>query len=508
MSLDLALNIARSGLSAVSRGLGQASQNISNAETPGYTRKTVPQSSVTYNDSPGGVRTAEVERNVDAALVTRIDQSRAAEAGAELRARLLQRIDDAQGTPADASSLADRIGALENAFTALRASPADAGLQRAALNAAGELALQFQSLSDAVGAAREEAQAAIIAGVEDVNAAVGDIANLTERIKSGVAGQEAELEDGRDLAIARLNESLEVRAVRQPGGDLVLIGRNGVVLPLDPRRDPLATADASIAPQSYFGGAGGTLPGVTLGGTDVTAQLTGGRLAEAIDLRDRTLPRIQAELDVAAATLAQRLEAQGLRLFTDSDGTVPAAGVAYAGSQTVGFASRIVVDAGVSANPAQLRDGNTTVTGSPLGATDFTPNPTGGPAGFTTLLDRVLDFGFGGQAAAGSNWPTIANSGLGPDGSLSSSFLPPAAIGDYAARITGIYAADLASANAAQEDAAALKTSLASRFASQSGVDIDAELARMVALQNAYAANARVLSTVQNAWDALLGAVR
>jgi len=112
------------------------------------------------------------------------------------------------------------------------------------------------------------------------------------------------------------------------------------------------------------------------------------------------------------------------------------------------------------------------------------------------------------QAAAGTDWPAIPSTGLGPDGSLDSPFLPPASIGDYAARITGLYAADLASANAAREDAGTLKTSLSSRFATQSGVDIDAELARMVALQNAYAANARVLSTVQNAWDALLGAVR
>jgi len=508
MSLDLALSIARSGLSAVSRNLGQASQNISNAETPGYTRKTVPQRAITYNDAPGGVRTADVTRNVDAALVTRIDQSRSEAAGADLRARLLQRIDDAQGTPAEGTTLADGIGALENAFTALRGSPDDAGLQRAALDAATELARRFQSLSDAVGSARAEAQSAIIAGVDDANAAIRDIADLTQRLKSGVAGQEAEIEDGRDAAIGRLAETLEVRAVRQPGGDILLIGRNGVILPADPgQRDPLATTDAAVAPQTYFG-SGGTLPGVTLGGIDVTTQLTGGRLAEAIELRDRTLPRIQAELDVAAATLAQRLQSQGLRLFTDTDGSVPVAGAAYAGGQALGFASRITVDTGLAANPAGLRDGNTTVIGDPQGATNFTPNPAGGPAGFTTLLDRVLDYGFGAQAAAGVGWPGIPSTGLGPDGSLSSPFLPPATARDYASRITSLYAADLANANAARDTAETLQTSLSSRFATESGVDVDAELARMVALQNAYAANARVLSTVQNAWDALLGAVR
>ena len=49
---------------------------------------------------------------------------------------------------------------------------------------------------------------------------------------------------------------------------------------------------------------------------------------------------------------------------------------------------------------------------------------------------------------------------------------------------------------------------LETRFARRSGVDVDQEMAAMVTLQNAYAANARVLSTVQAMWDTLLGAVR
>jgi flagellar hook-associated protein 1 len=53
-----------------------------------------------------------------------------------------------------------------------------------------------------------------------------------------------------------------------------------------------------------------------------------------------------------------------------------------------------------------------------------------------------------------------------------------------------------------------MKQGLETRFNQRSGVDIDTEMAAMVTLQNAYAANARVMSTVQAMWDALLGAVR
>jgi flagellar hook-associated protein 1 len=49
---------------------------------------------------------------------------------------------------------------------------------------------------------------------------------------------------------------------------------------------------------------------------------------------------------------------------------------------------------------------------------------------------------------------------------------------------------------------------LQDKFGERSGVDPDAEMAAMVALQNAYAANARVVGTVQAMWDSLLSAVR
>ena len=51
-----------------------------------------------------------------------------------------------------------------------------------------------------------------------------------------------------------------------------------------------------------------------------------------------------------------------------------------------------------------------------------------------------------------------------------------------------------------------LQTALEARFAAGSGVDVDAEMAGMVTLQNAYAANAKVIGTLQAMWDALLAA--
>jgi flagellar hook-associated protein 1 len=424
MSLDLALNVARSGLAAVQRGLAQNAQNISNAETAGYTRKAVAQESLVAGGQPMGLRTAEARREVDAALVARLDASRAAAAGAAAREDLLSGVEAAHGTGEGGDGLTDALAGLRSGLLALRGAPADTGKQMAAVEGARGVAEGLNRLSDAIGAARQRAQDGIVEEVAAVNATLREIAGLTLKIKSGGDGALASLEDQRDLAVARLSESLEVRAVRQPGGDLLLVARGGVVLPLDPDRDVLATTGASVAPGSSF--AAGTLPGVTLNGIDVTGQLGGGRLGEYVALRDSTLPRYQAEADVLASTLAGRLDAQGLRLFTDAQGGgVSDPTASYAGSSQVGFAGRIRLDPAVEANPALLRDGTHAVAGSAGGPTAFTPNPAGGPAGFTTLIDRVLDFGLGTRASAGAPWPAIRTGGLGPDGTRQSPFVAP-----------------------------------------------------------------------------------
>lgn len=508
MSLDLALHAARSGLAAVQRGLAQASQNVANADTPAYTRKAIPQQAVVAGATPFGVRTGEAQRDVDAALVARLDASRSAEAAADLRERVLSGVEQAQGAQGDGATLADAFAGLRNGLTALRAAPADAGLQRRALEGAETAAGRLNGLAGAIGRARQEAQDSLEQEVASVNATLREIARLTGRLKSGLEGPSAAgIEDLRDQAVAKLSESLEIRAVRQSGGDIVLIGRGIAVLPLDPERDAFSVERASLSPGAFHG-AGGTLPGVTMLGVDVTGLLGGGRLGEAIALRDSVLPRMQAEADLAAAHLAGRMEAQGLRLFTDRDGSVPDTTEPYKDSAQIGFAGRIQVNAAVAARPALLRDGTHAVAAATGGPTAFTPNPAGGPAGFATLLDRVLTFSFGEEAAAGAPWPAIPVSGLGPDGSLASPFLAAPTLEGYATRLTAAQAADRAAATSAKQEAGALRGMLEDRFRRQSGVDIDAEMARMITLQNAYAANARVLGTVQAMWDQLLGAVR
>ncbi|MBR0672968.1 flagellar hook-associated protein FlgK [Neoroseomonas soli] len=509
MSLDAALLTARSGLLHTQRALAASANDVANAGTAGHTRKTVATYAVQVEGVGIGVRSLAPTRDVDEALVADLNARRAAAAGAGARERLLRAIETAHGNPENGESIGDLTAALRTGFEDLRADPAEAGRQSGLLLDAQALATRLNEVSAAIGEARQQAQDGVVTEVARINAALREIATLTQQLREQVSltGGAAALEDRRDAAIATLSESIEVRALKREDGGLALVARNGLVLPLDPKSDAFSTADATLGAASYHG-AGGTIPGIMLGGRDVTQSLAGGRLAEYVALRDQTLPRYQAEADLAAAQLAARFDGQGLRLFTDAAGGVPDVTQPYPTSTMIGFAGGIRVNQAVAADPSLLRDGTHAVLGSGTGPSAFTPNPAGGLAGFTTLLDRVLDFSFGAEAQAGVGWDAIPIGGLGPDGLLSSPFGAPATLEGYAAQVTAAQTADRAAASEAHIAAQALVQGLEARFAQRSGVDVDAEMAAMVTLQNAYAANARVMSTVQAMWDALFGAVR
>ena len=69
MSLNTALNIAFSGLSATQLQISVASANISNADTKGYTRKTADQESSVTAGVGTGVTVTGISSSVDKLLL-------------------------------------------------------------------------------------------------------------------------------------------------------------------------------------------------------------------------------------------------------------------------------------------------------------------------------------------------------------------------------------------------------------------------------------------------------
>jgi flagellar hook-associated protein 1 FlgK len=508
MTLDLALSVARSGLRLIDRQMARTADDIANAGTEGHTRKILEGKALSAGGTGIGVRSLPIARDVDLALQAAEMRAGGDAAAAALRTDLLAAVETAHGRPEDGDSIGGLLSALRADVISLREATEDPIRRSAVVTAAGDLAARFNGIAAALGETRQAAHDALVQEAAAANAALAEIASLTIDIRREIAAGRtaADLEDRRDLALGRLAQSFDISVIRGGVGDVTIVARGGMVLPLD-GAPAFSVLPATVGAGAWHGGAG-TLPGLLLRGEDVTRRVIGGRMAAAAELRDLTLPRMQAELDLSAAHTAARFEAQGLRLFSDAAGNVPDVTLPYAGGPVLGFAAAIGVNPAVAADPTLVRDGTHVVVPVPGGATAFTPNPPGGPTGFAVLLDRLLDFTFGAEIAIGSAHPAIPTGGLGPDGTLVSQLSGLASLEAYGGALVAAQSGARAEAEAARDRAGALGDLLGTRMQQRSGVDVDREVAAMVELQNAYTINARVIATVQAMWDALFGAVR
>jgi flagellar hook-associated protein 1 FlgK len=507
VSLDSALSIASGGLANINLQFGVISQNVANAATPGYAREIATQQNVTADGVGMGVRSGPATRNVDDVLQGDLLHGNAAVAGLQTQQTALQAIDTAQGTPGQGNDLPSLLGGLQDAFSKLAADPSNETQQAGVVSAAGTLANAINQISGVYTEQRQGAQDGIATDLDTLNSTLATVGQLSDQIIAlKAAGQStADLENQRDAALQSASSLTDLRVLNQPNGDVMVLTPSGLQLPIHSANQTLSTQNASIGPNAYYPGGG--IPGIMLGGVDVTNQLTGGTIGADIALRDKTLPTDQAELDEFAQNLASRFDAQGLRLFSNVAGAVPASTGSPVQSGYVGFASEIQVNPAVQAQPSLVRDGTQAVAGSATGASAFTPNPSGGPAGFSTLISRVLNYALGSDVQSGVQQPASATSGLGPSGTLSAPYAAPATLADMASSLVGAQGQESASVTQRLTSEQGVQTALQTKISAQSGVNMDTEMSAMITLQNAYGANAKIIAAVQTMWTQTLAMV-
>ena len=496
MTLDASLAIAGSGLANIGLGYSVISQNIANANTAGYASEIAVQTSADAGSLLLGVRTGAAILSTDPGVQAELQAANAGSSFWQAQSGALSALQPAWGTVAQGNDLGSLLASVQNAFSALLNDPSDSTAQGAVVGAAQTLASGINAQSQAITGARQSAENDLVGAVGQANAALQQIAGLNRQIVAlqSQSQSTADLENQRNAAVATLSGLVQVRSAAQPDGNLLLFTAGGAQLPTD-GSGALQTQAATLGPGSYYPGGG--IGGITLGGVDVTAQLAGGRIGADLALRDTTLPTYQGELDEFSFTLTNRFDAQGLTLFSNPNGTLPVASQPGTQAGYVGYAAAISVNPAVVAQPSLVRDGTHAVAGSATGASAFVPNPQGLP-GFTDMIERVLSFSLGGDVQAD----------VAQQPGLEAPFGPTLALGDTANAITGAAAAAAAGATGAAGDAAATGQALSGKLSSTVGVNMDAELALMVQLQNAYGANAKIIATVQTLYNDILTAVQ
>ncbi len=248
-------------------------------------------------------------------------------------------------------------------------------------------------------------------------------------------------------------------------------------------------SDSSVLPLPNAPNANPQVIGVNFsdGMTSVVSQLNTALSAAGLHFSNSsgstlTVAGVGATVNAASTTTtATQLQdgSPALPLFTDGNSLYTGA-VTAGGSQMTGYAGRITVNPALLNNPSALSIYNT----SPQTA-----------AGDTTRTDYLF------------NQLTTATFSYSPQTGLGSAASPfNGTVTSFLQQFISQQGAAATQATNLQQGQDVVVSTLQQKFNSTSGVNIDTEMSNLIQLQNAYAANAHVMSVVQSMMNTLLQA--
>lgn len=481
MSISGALNNALSGLTVTGRIAENVSTNIANAMNEGYARREVELTQQILGKTGAGVRIASVSRQVDPILIGNRRSAVSALEQVKVASGFLQTMETAIGLPDDASSLTGRLSDFDSALIEAASRPDSSARLQAVVDTANSVASHLNTISDTIQSQRMSADAKISTAVDFVNESLQQIADLNHQIAAS-AGADIEpsaLMDQRQSLIDGVSEYIPVREIPRDRGTVALYTPGGARLidgnpvELGFSATGVITADMTVS---------GALSGLTINGKSVSTSaeqgpIAGGRLAGLFDLRDVQAPEMQTRVDAVARDLIERFESPAVdpTLSVGDPGFFTDRGNAFSALDEVGLAGRISLNA--LADPAQggalwrVRDG--------LGAT------TPGAAGDATLLNALSDT-FGANRVPASGGFIASRSATGIAGDM----------------LSGVSVA-FQDTQTRQSFASANSESLIARER-ENGVDTDFEMQTLLVVEQAFAANAKVVSAMDDLIQSLL----
>ena len=311
MSLNTSLSIATSGLKATQSQLSTVSNNIANADSAGYTRKTAGTQSLVVSGQGAGVQLAETTSAVDQNLLRQRDEAVSDLGEAEVIASYSDSLQSALGSTDGDDSLSDAVNGLANAIDALAVTPESSSESANVVHEAERLADEVNALTNEIQGLRGQADKEIADSVEEVNAALHRIEDLNRQIADSEARglSTADLEDQRAMELEALSREMDVTYFTNSKNEVQIYSSGGTPL-LDGsvhelQFDAASSVDSAIA----YNPGGSGLSGITVEGKDITGEIKSGEIGGLLELRDESLVDRQAEVDELTQTLADSVNA-------------------------------------------------------------------------------------------------------------------------------------------------------------------------------------------------------
>lgn len=455
-TLGSALNMSVQAMLADEAALSTTSNNIANANTPGYSRQTANFAETTPVEYGGqtygtGVEISNITSQQSGVLQQLLNQGTQQQSQYNSFLSTMQQV-QTLFNETSGSGLQSSITAVFNSLQQLSTDPSNTTYRQSVLTSAQNMAQAFNSASASLTTLQQSAGATVTQSVSQINSLIPQIAELNSQVSAAEStGQNAgTFLDQRNQLITQLSGLVDVSEIDAGNGNITLTTGNGSPLVVGNKSFQLTTQpDATTGFQQIY----------SLG-NNITSTISGGALGGAIQARDTTIPSIVSSLDSLASNLETSFNSvnqAGFDLNGNPGGNFfvppPASGVGAAAAMSVAIT-----------DPSQI-----------AASLD-------GSAGDNANVNAML---------AIQNQPIV--NGQTPLNAYSNLVF---SIGN-----------DVSTATSEQQGAQASILQIQNQIGSVSGVSINEEAANLIQYQQAYQAAAQVASTINSLTSTLINMV-
>ena len=267
--LNTSLLISTQALETAQGAITATSNNIANANTPGYTRE-VPQ----FTESPlsqtgstvigGGVSLTGLQSVRDELLNLQIQNQTSLQSSADTQSSLLQQIQTNFTTTG--GDITSALSAFSSSLAELSANPSSSAVQQGVISSGQNLARAFNTTANGLTSAQSDADTQVTQTVAQINSLTAQIAQLNGQVAQlTAAGKDGgTAEDQRDELVSQLSKLTGVSVMQTSDGETITTG-NGT---------PLVMGNQSFSLQTTTG-SDGMQHVLDFSGTDITTSITG-----------------------------------------------------------------------------------------------------------------------------------------------------------------------------------------------------------------------------------------
>jgi flagellar hook-associated protein 1 FlgK len=307
--LSSIFGIDLSALQAFQQAIEVTSNNVANANTPGYDEESIELDAALPQDAGGfaigsGVDVEGVQRAYSQAATTQLNTSQSTLSQLTSLQNYTSQIDNLFGTTA--GGLTTALQTYYSGWSAVADDPTSASAREALLGDASALAANLNSTSSQLQEMNSDVNSRITADVNQINSIGTQISSLNTQIaqSSGSGQAPNQLLDQRDQLVSNLSQLAGVSTTSNSDGSINVYLGNGQPLVLDQNTYQLSTVP------NEFNASQLEVASTASDGASISSSITSGDLGGLLSARTQAIDPALNQLGQIATAVAQSANMQ------------------------------------------------------------------------------------------------------------------------------------------------------------------------------------------------------